>query len=86
MSRDISKENVIIIIKHAFKPLECCVELEDRGNRIGFCVFDDNGETLYNSPSIPVKIALRSQRLNEILLEVRKLLENQEVILEPWET
>ena len=86
MSRNISKENVITIIKEAFKPLECYAELEDRQNRVGFRVFDDENKTLYNSPSISIKEAQSITRLNTILLKIRYSIESQGVILEPWKS
>ena len=84
MTRDILKENLDPKIEAAFKPFGCFVQLEDRENRIGFRVFDEENQTLYNSPSILIQNAQDIKKLNKILFEARSYIEAQGLILEPW--
>ena len=84
MNRNISKEQVIAIIEGTFKPFECCAELEDYENRVGFRVFDEKGQSIFNSPSIPIQKAQDIKKLNKILSEIRSELEAQGYELESW--
>ena len=84
MTRDISKINLEPKIEVAFHPFRCFVQFEDRKNRIGFRIFDEENQTLYYSPSMPTQETQNSKTLNKILSKARSDIEVQGFILEPW--
>ena len=85
MTRDILKENLEPKMEAAFHPFGCSVEFEDHKNKIGFRVFDEENQTIYNSPSIPIQEAQTSKKLIALLSRARSDIETQGHILEPWD-
>lgn len=71
-------------IKSAFLPLQCSVEDLDNGNRVGFRVFNENGDSLLSVNEVR-RVICNATRLQFIILKARANLEKRGVQLLPWE-
>ena len=80
----LSDDEIKAVIKHAFKPFRCVVEiLPDRQMR--FQVIKQKRTTpIYTEPGIPIKTLREDSDLRELLRRVRVLLERRGHRLSPW--
>ena len=80
----LSDDEIKAVIKHAFKPFRCVVEiLPDRQMR--FQVIKQKRTTpIYTEPGIPIEVLRKESDLRELLRSVRLLLEKRGYGLSPW--
>ena len=83
MTRDISKENLIPIIKNAFKPYKCHAQIYD-GIQVSFRVFDNNGESIFTTSPL-LKEMQSSLTLSNRLMRIREVMKHEGYNLDHWE-
>ena len=84
MTRDILKEDVLSMIEVAFAPLECSAESEDRGNRVNFYVFDNEGKPLLNVEDLLMQRLQDAGGMRSIVGQSRDNLIERGYKLAPW--
>ena len=85
MSRDISKEQVLSIIKVAFAPLKCSVESSDNGNKVNFRVFDSEGAPLLNIEDVLMQRLQNTEGIMSIIGQSRNRLIKRGYKLDSWQ-
>ena len=80
----LTDEEIKAVIKQAFKPFRCVVEiLPDRQMR--FQVLNKTKPTpIYTEPGIPIEVLREDSDLRELLRSVRRLLEKRGHQLSHW--
>lgn len=71
-------------IENAFRPLECRVEIYDRGRRLALSVVDFAGELLLPSLVWQVRLLHKPHCLRARLLPLRDRVELEGYVLDPW--
>ena len=83
MPNYLEPHEVVEAIENAFSPLECRVEMI--GQRLGFCVFDIDGNALLPLLSWHARWARKPESLQSRISTLRKRVELEGYILDPWE-
>ena len=84
MPKYLEPNEVIEAIERAFSPLECRVELFDRRNRVGFCVFDTDGTLILLLSSWVAPLVRKPDRLRSRINVLRQRVEAEGYTLDPW--
>jgi hypothetical protein len=84
MPKYLEPNEVVEAIENAFSPLECRVELFDHRNRLGFCVFDIDGNAVLPLSSWDVRWARQPDRLRSRIDVLRQRVEEEGYTLDPW--
>jgi len=75
--------NVIVgAIENGFSPLECRVELV--GQRLGFCIFDMDGNAVLPLSSWHARWARKPDSLRSRINVLRQRVEEEGYTLDPW--
>lgn len=85
MARDLSKEMVSAVLETAFSPLECSVEVLDRGDKVSFRVFDTDGQALLNVSEISMQRLQDASGMNSVVGQCRSRLIERGYQLKPWQ-
>jgi hypothetical protein len=83
MPKYLEPNEVLEAIETAFSPLECRVELFDR-NRLGFCVFDIDGNAVLPLSSWHARLVRKPDRLRSRINVLRQRVEQEGYTLDPW--
>ena len=84
MPKYLEPNEVVEAIESAFSPLECRVELV--GQRLGFCVFDIDGNALLPLLSWHARWARKPDTLRSRISTLRKRVEEEGYTLDPWKS
>jgi hypothetical protein len=84
MPKYLEPNEVVEAIENAFSPLECRVELFDRRNRLGFRVFDIDGNAVLPLSSWVARLVRKPDRLRSRINVLRQRVEEEGYILDPW--
>ena|SRR5690242_7826554 len=76
--------HAIAIIRNAFEPLVCIVEVDDRKGSLRFHIFDRNGTVLLSVPRLSVRDAVDLGKLNREVVDARARLERRGFALNTW--
>ena len=80
----LSDDEIKAVIKHAFKPFRCVVEiLPDRQMRFQV-IKQKNQKPVYTEPGIPIEVLREDDDLRQLLCSVRRLLEARGYRLSSW--
>jgi hypothetical protein len=82
MLRHLKPNEVVEAIESGFSPLECRVELVD--HRLGFCVFDIDGNAVLPPLSWNVRWARKPENLQSRIDILRQRVELEGYMLDPW--
>jgi hypothetical protein len=82
MPKHLEPTEVVEAIESGFSPLECRVELV--GQRLGFCVFDVDGNIVLPLSSWNVRWARRPESLRTRINVLRQRVEQEGYTLDPW--
>ena len=83
MPKYLEPNEILEAIENAFSPLECRVELYDR-NRLGFRVFDIDGNALLPLSSWHARWVRKPDTLRSRISTLRKRVEEEGYMLDPW--
>ncbi len=83
MPKYLEPDEILEAIENAFSPLECRVELYDR-NRLGFRVFDIDGNALLPFSSWHARWVRKPDTLRSRISTLRKRVEEEGYMLDPW--
>ncbi len=84
MPRYLEPNDVVEAIENAFRPLECRVDLFDQQNRLGFRVFDPNGNSILPVSSWLTRLVRKPDSLRSRINVLRKRVEAEGYTLDPW--
>jgi hypothetical protein len=82
MPKYLEPNEIVEAIENGFSPLECRVELI--GQRLGFCVFDIDGNALLPLLSWHARWARNPASLRSRIVTLRKRVELEGYALDPW--
>ena len=82
MPKYLEPDEIVEAIGNGFSPLECRVELV--GQRLGFCVFDIDGNAVLPLSSWHVRWARKADSLRSRINVLRQRVEEEGYTLDPW--
>ena len=82
MPKYLEPSEIVEAIENGFSPLECCVELV--GQRLGFCIFDMDGNAVLPLSSWHARWARKPDSLRSRINVLRQRVEEEGYTLDPW--
>lgn len=85
MATMLSLDQATAIIRSAFLPLRCGVEVFDYEQKIRFRVFDDDDKAVLTVREMKASLARSRSELADLLQEARRRVAKKGHELQPWE-
>lgn len=80
-----SNDEIKSIIKQAFAPLECVIEIQDYQSKVGVAVYPPESERLIPFHHEPLNKLRNGEKLFQLLRDARRRLIHLGNELNPWE-
>ena len=84
MQKYLEPNEIVEAIENAFSPLECRVESYDDSNRLGFRIFDIDGNALLPLTSWHARWVRKPDALRSRINVLRQRVEAEGYTLDPW--
>jgi hypothetical protein len=78
-----SEDEIKIAVEGAFQPLRCDAEIWDFGEKLKFCVYDQEN-CVYKVASCPLNLVRDKSDLESFLRDRRADVQNKGFTLDPW--
>ncbi len=84
MSMLLTSEAILDKVTRAFAPYHVVAELQDYHSKLGFRVYDLDGETIETFEGSLIRDLSTPANLKKLILEARAVVERRKKILKPW--
>jgi hypothetical protein len=85
VSREYSKDQAAALLKAAFAPLDCSVEIFDSGNKARFRVFAPDGSTPLNVDEVLMQRLQTAKGMASIVAKSRHYIEGKGFKVAEWQ-